>query len=59
MSTEMAGRPRKTQSCMKDSLTEEKYLRSREKFTLKWSINPVPIVYPKNVFSKPSSLHTA
>ena len=37
---------------------EEKYLRRAEKCTLQWSMNPVPIVYPQKLLSKPSSLPT-
>ena len=35
-----------------------KYLRRGEKCTLEWSMNPVPIVYPQKLLSKPSSLPT-
>ena len=37
---------------------EEKHLQRDEKCTLQWSMNPVPIVYPQKLLSKPSSLPT-
>ena len=37
---------------------EEKHLQRDEKCTLQWSMNPVPIVYPQKLLSKPFSLPT-
>ena len=58
MSIKEIGMQRNTQLCV-NYILKEKYLLRGEKYTLQWSMNPVPTVYPQKHLNKHLVTNTA